>query len=48
MTREQQMQVRKLREQKGIKPTAKQTNADAGIAALGAKLGIASQPKEGG
>ena len=47
MTREQQMQVRKLQEQQGIKPAARQTSADATISALEAKLGIASQTKLG-
>ena len=47
MTREQQIQVSKLHEQQGIKPIAKQTSADARIAALDAKFRIASQPKEG-
>ena len=42
MTREQQMQVRKLHEQQGIKPTTWQTRADARISALEAKFGIAS------
>ena len=41
------MQVRKLCEHQGIKPATKQTNADARIATFEAKLGIASQPKEG-
>ena len=47
MNREQQMQVHKLHEQQGIKHTAKQTSADARIAALEAKLRIASHPEEG-
>ena len=38
MIKEQQMQVRKLCEQQGIKPVTKQTSADARIAALEAKL----------
>ena len=46
VTNEQQMQVRKLHEQQGIKHAAKQTSADAMIAALLAKLMICSQPKE--
>ena len=41
------MQVRILHKQQGIKPAMKQTSADARIAALGAKLGISSQPEEG-
>ena len=47
MTREQQMQVRKLCEQQGIKPAVKQTSADARISVLEAKLGITSQPVQG-
>ena len=47
MTRDYQMQVRKLHEQQGIKPTVKQTSAEARIAALDAWLRIHSQPKEG-
>ena len=47
MTREQQMQVRKLHEQQGIKPPMQKTGTDTRISALEAKLGIASQPKEG-
>ena len=46
MFSEQQMQVRKLHEQQGIKPTAKQTSAEARIAALKVQLGINSQTKE--
>ena len=46
-TREQEMQVRKLHEQQGIKPTMKQTSVDTRIAALEAKVGITSQPKKG-
>ena len=45
MSREQQMQVRKLCDQKGIKPAMKQTSAEARIAALEAHLGMISQPK---
>ena len=41
------MQVHKLHEQQDIKPNMKQTSADAKIAALKAKLGVSSQPKEG-
>ena len=47
MLRKQQMQVRKLHEQQGIKPATKHTNAKARIAALEAQLMINSQPKEG-
>ena len=47
MMREQQMQDRRQHEQQGIKPVTMQTSADASIAALEAKLGIRSQPKEG-
>ena len=47
MTKEQQMQVRKFCEQQGIKPTMKKTSTDSKIAALEAKLEIASQSKEG-
>ena len=46
MNSEQQMQVRKLHKQQGIKTAMKQTSTDARIAALEAKRGIASQPKE--
>ena len=42
------MQVRKLQEEQGIKHTMWQTSADARISALEAKLGIASQPEQGG
>ena len=45
--KEQQMQVRKLPKQQGIKATMMQTSADARIAALEAKLGIDSQSHEG-
>ena len=41
------MQICMLHEQQGIKPTAKQTSADARIVALQTKLRITSQPKEG-
>ena len=47
MTKEQQMKVRKLCIQHGIKPTAKQTSKDAKVDALEAKLGISSQLKDG-
>ena len=47
MTKEQQMQVRKLHEQQSIKPTTRQTSRDARISALEAQLRISSQPKEG-
>ena len=40
------MQVKKLGEQQGIKIAMKQTSEDTRIAALVAKLGICSQPKE--
>ena len=46
MTRDQQMQARKLQEQQGIKPPTQQTSADARISALEAQLGITSQPKQ--
>ena len=39
--------MRKLCEQQGIKPAAKQTSADARIAVLEAKLWISSQSEEG-
>ena len=45
MTKERQMQLRKLHEQQDIKPVGKQTT-DARIAAFGAKLRISSQYKE--
>ena len=41
------MKVRKMWEQQGIKLTWKQTDADARIAALEAKLGISSQLEDG-
>ena len=47
MTKDQQMQVRKLFKQQDIKPTSKQTSTDARIAALEAQFGLSSQPKEG-
>ena len=46
MTKEQQMQVRKLYEQQDMKLATKQTIEEARIAALQAKLGISCQPKE--
>ena len=46
MTKVQQMQVKKMHEQQGIKLVMKQTSADARIAALEAQLRISSQPKE--
>ena len=42
MHREQQMQVRKLYEQQGIKPATKQTSAEARFVALETQLGINS------
>ena len=47
ITGEQQMQVRKLQEQQGIKPTMQQTSTDARISALEAKLEITSRPEQG-
>ena len=47
MTKEQQMQVCKLHEQQGIKPTTKKTSTDARIAAIEAKLRIHCQLEEG-
>ena len=47
MTRDQQIQVRKLQEQQGIKPTTWQTGTDPRISALEAKLWIAFQPEQG-
>ena len=47
MMREQQMKVRKLCEQQGIMPSAKQTSADARFSALEAKFEISSHPEEG-
>ena len=41
------MQIRKLQEQQGIKPAAKQTSTATRIAALEAQVGISSQPEEG-
>ena len=46
MTKKQQMQIRKLHEQQGTKPSMKQPSADARIAVLEAKLRISSQPEE--
>ena len=43
MTKEQQMQVRKLHEQQGMKPAVNQSSEGARIAALEAQLGISSQ-----
>ena len=43
---ENQMKVKKLYEQQYIKPTAKQTSAEARISALDAQLGIISQPRK--
>ena len=40
MTNEQQMPVRKLYEQQGIKSIAMQTNVDTRITALEAKIGV--------
>ena len=48
VTREQQMQVRMLQEQQGIKPTMRQTSTDARISALEVKLGITSQSEQSG
>ena len=47
MCREQQMQVRKLQEQQGIKPTYKQPITEAWIAALKNQLEVNSHPEEG-
>ena len=47
MTNKQQMQVKKLCEQQGIKPTMKQTSSKARIAATEAQPRISSQPEEG-
>ena len=47
MKTEQQMQVRELCEQQGIKLTTKQTSAEARIAVLEPQLNISSQPKKG-
>ena len=46
MTKEQQMQVQKLHEQQGIKPTMKQMSTDIKIATLETKLRVSSQPEE--
>ena len=46
MSRKQQMQVRKLHEHQGIKPTTKQIGTEARIAAHESQLGIDSQPKK--
>ena len=48
MTKQQQMQVRKLHKQQAIKLAVKQTSAEARISALEAQLGIISQPEESG
>ena len=47
MTKEQQVQVRKLCEQQGIKLVVKRTSADARIAALEGNLRVSSWPKGG-
>ena len=47
MTNEQQMHMRKLHEQKGIKPTVKKTSTEVRVAALEAQQGISSYPEEG-
>ena len=47
MSRDKQMQVKKLHEQQGIKPVTKQIRAEARIAALKAQLGINSMLEEG-
>ena len=47
MSREQQMKVRKLCKQKGMKPATKQTSTEARIAALKSQLRINSQHKKG-
>ena len=47
MTKEQKMQVHKLDEQQGIKPTTQQTSTDARIAALDMEFRINYQPEEG-
>ena len=47
MSKEQQMQMRKLYKQQGMKAAVKQTSAEARIAALEAQFGIHSQPEEG-
>ena len=47
MFKKQQMQVNKLCKQHAIEPITRQTSAKARIAALGAQLGVNSQPKEG-
>ena len=45
MSREPQMQVRKLRVHQGIKPTSKQSGSEIRNAALEAQLRVDSQPK---
>ena len=47
MSKEKQMQVKKLYEWQAIKPAAMQTSAEARIAALEAQLWINSQPEKG-
>ena len=47
MTKEQQIQVRKLHEQKGIKLAMKKTSAYNKIAALEINLWVSSQTEEG-
>ena len=44
MSREQQMQVRKLQEQQGINPISKQPNAETRKAALETQLTVHYQP----
>ena len=44
MTKEQQIQIRKLQKEQGIKPTSRPTSTETKVAALEAKLGVSSQP----
>ena len=47
LTKDPQIKVRILEEQHGMKPTSKQTNTEARIAALEAQLGVISYTEEG-
>ena len=46
ITKEQQMQVRKLGQEQGIKPAIMGTSAEARVIALEAKFGVSSEPKQ--
>ena len=46
MTEEQQMQVRKLQKEHGIKPATRLSNTEDRVTALEVKLGVSSLPKQ--